>query len=100
MLTGTGIRFSRQRPPPLCSGVPQLTLWAWVEARGFSPALHRKAKKPSMSWAFSFVWRRGRDSNPQTYDPAPLQAAINQSLTQFTRPEAAPSGARFVLILS
>src|SRR5690554_737644 len=30
---------------------------------------------------------RARDSNPQTYDPAPLQAAINQSLTQFTRPE-------------
>src|SRR5690606_3191522 len=22
-------------------------------------------KKPSMSWAFSFVWRRGRDSNPR-----------------------------------
>src|SRR5690606_41401618 len=73
---------------------------SWDKAATESPGWGRPTKKPSMSWAFLLVWRRGRDSNPQTYDPAPLQAAINQSLTQFTRPEAAPSGARFVLILS
>src|SRR5690606_37293061 len=71
-----------------------------VEPRGFSPALHRKTKKPSMSWAFSFVWRRGRDSNPRTLNSAPPQAAIDQRFAAMRQPETALSGLRFVLILS